>query len=209
MEIRPVTADGLADLGRLFATNGVCSGCWCTFFLLSGREFSAGWGTVNRNRFAEFAAGAGGPVGVLAYRDGEPVGWCAAGPRSRYPRILRSPLMKARDRAEDATVWLVPCFFVRRDARRSGVTRALLAAAVDLAAASGAPAVEGLPLAGSGRHPAAEAYVGIEEVFAACGFEVTARPSPRRLVMRRALPAEPALSRRRTSARGTGARPGR
>src|SRR6266511_3994083 len=165
MEIRPVTGDDLTDLTRLFDSSGVLSGCWCMFFLLSGKE-------------------------------------CGAGPRARYGRILRSPLMKGREVAEDATVWVVPCFFVRRDARRTGVTRALLRAAVDLAAEHGATAVEGLPLAAGGRHPSAEAYVGTEDVFAACGFQPTSRPSPRRLVMRRA------LSPRRRSAQGTGARTG-
>jgi len=185
MEIRPVTGDDLTDLARLFDTSGTLTGCWCTFFLLSGRELGAGWGATNQARFAEFAAAAPEPMGVLAYRDGEPVGWCATGPRSRYARVLRSPLMKGRDATEDDTVWLVPCFFVHRDARRTGITRALLRAAVELAAEHGATAVEGLPLASGGRHPTAEGYVGIEDVFRACGFETTSRPSPRRLVMRR------------------------
>jgi GNAT superfamily N-acetyltransferase len=202
MEIRPVSGDDLTDLARLFDTSGTLTGCWCTFFLLSGKEYAAGWGATNRARFAEFAAGTAEPVGLLAYREGEPVGWCAAGPRSRYGRVLRSPLMRGRDVAEDDAVWLVPCFFVRRDARRTGITRALLGAAVDLAAEHGATAVEGLPLT-AGRHPTAEAYVGTEDVFHACGFEATGRPSPRRLVMRRT------VSRRRTSGRGTGALTGR
>jgi GNAT superfamily N-acetyltransferase len=203
MEIRPVTGEDLTDLTRLFDSSGVLSGCWCMFFLLSGKEFGAGWGATNQARFAELAAATPEPMGLLAYRQGAPVGWCAAGPRARYGRILRSPLLKGRDVAEDATVWVVPCFFVRREARRTGVTRALLRAAVDLAAEHGATAVEGLPLAAGGRHPSAEAYVGTEDVFAACGFQPTSRPSPRRLVMRRA------LSPRRRSVRGTGARTGR
>jgi GNAT superfamily N-acetyltransferase len=189
MEVRPVTGANVDELARLFDTSGTCTGCWCMFFLLSGKEFSAGWGEPNRRRFAEMAAATAQPVGLLAYAGRATAsGWCAAGPRSRYARILRSPLMAGRDRAEDGTVWLVPCFFVRRDARRGGVTRALLAAAVDLAAANGATAVEGLPLTGAARHPAAEAYVGIEEVFDACGFTAVARPSPKRVLMRRQLP---------------------
>jgi len=184
MELRPVTGDDLTDLARLFDASGTLTGCWCMFFLLSGKEFEQGWGGANRARFAALAAATPQPMGLLAYRDGEPVGWCATGPRSRYGRILRSPLMKGRDASEDESVWLVPCFFVRRDARRTGVTRTLLHAAVDLAAEHGAAAVEGVPLAGSGRHPTAEAYVGTEPVFTACGFEPTSRPSPKRLVMR-------------------------
>src|SRR5215813_10591348 len=138
MEVRPVTGANIDELARLFDTSGTCTGCWCMFFLLSGRQFSAGWGERNRRAFAEMAQAAQEPVGVLAYADGadgSPGGWCAAGPRSRYARILRAPLMTGRDRAEDGAVWLVPCFFVRRGARGGGVTRALLAAAVEVAAA--------------------------------------------------------------------------
>jgi GNAT superfamily N-acetyltransferase len=197
MELRAVTGDDLTDLARLFDTSGTLTGCWCTFFLLSGKEFGAGWGATNRSRFAAFAAVAKEPMGLLAYREGEPVGWCATGPRSRYGRVLRSPLMKGREVTEDGSVWLVPCFYVRRDDRRTGVTRALLRAAVDLAASHGATAIEGLPLASGGRHPSAEAYVGTEEVFAACGFQATNRPSLRRLVMRRALGPRRSTAQRR------------
>src|SRR5262245_32415613 len=101
MEIRAVTGANLDELARLFDSNGTCTGCWCMFFLLSGKEFSAGWGATNRSRFAEFAGSAPEPMGVLAYSEGVPVGWCATGPRTRYARILRSPLMAGRDRAQD------------------------------------------------------------------------------------------------------------
>ena len=73
------------------------------------------------------------PVGLIAYDDGAPVGWCAVGPRARYERAVNTPTLKGRDPAEDASVWLVPCFFVRetrsppwrqhRPARRRGSTR--------------------------------------------------------------------------------------
>jgi GNAT superfamily N-acetyltransferase len=155
------------------------------WFLMPTREVQAGWGAANRGRFEDLAAQdpAGG---LIAYLDGKPVGWCALGPRSRYPTAARSRLMALRDPAEDADVWFVPCFFVRTGWRRSGITTALLLAAVDFAAAHGATAVEGFPLAGDGPHKS-DRYLGTEPLFAACGFVAIARPSPRRVVMRRAL----------------------
>ena len=142
---------------------------------------------IDSERFEVFAARAEPPAGLLAYRDGQPVGWCAIGPRARYPKVLRSPLWKGRDSAEDESVWLVPCFFVRRTARRSGVVRALLAAAVELASKHGAPAIEGFPRSGADRVDPASAYVGAEPVFASLGFTPTRRPNERRVVMRREL----------------------
>ena len=124
------------------------------------------------------------PGGLLAYDDGTPVGWCATGPRSRYTRALRSPLLATRDPDEDHTVWLVPCFFVRSGHRRSGVTFELLVAAIDQSRRYNATAIEGFPLAGAGPHKA-DRYYGTEPLFAACGFSVVHRPSPGRVVMRR------------------------
>jgi GNAT superfamily N-acetyltransferase len=187
IEVRPATADRYGDVATLFGTNGTTSKCWCMWFLLPGKEIDAGWGEGNRKRFAALVREAEQPVGVLAYRDGEPVGWLAAGPRARYARALRSPILKGRDAAEDDRVWLLPCFFVRRDARRSGITAPLIEAAVDLARSRGAAAVEAFPIATPGRISAGQAYLGTREMFAGHGFREVAQPSATRVVMRREL----------------------
>jgi GNAT superfamily N-acetyltransferase len=200
--VRPVTADLLPDLATLFGTNGTTTGCYCVWFLIPAKECHAGWGERNRVLFEERARAETRPTGLLAYVDGEPVGWCAAGPRSRYTRALRSPVLAAHDPAEDDQVWLVPCFFVRVGFRRRGVSRELLNQAIDLAAAHGAAAIEGFPLAGDKRRGSGEAFVGAEPLFASCGFSVVDRPTPTRVVMRRDL----APARRR--GRGTSGRVG-
>ena len=188
LTIRPVTSERLDDLADLFGSNGTTRGCWCMYFIASRAEYSAGWGRGNRAEFEALAAESDEPIGLLAYRDGVPVGWCATGPRSRYERTIgpRTRILAGRDPAEDDAVWLVPCFFVRVGERGQGITSALLAEAVELARSSGAPAIEGFPRA-AGQPPSPDDYLGREEVFAACGFECIARPTPRRVVMRRDL----------------------
>ena len=185
--VRPVTAARLADVEALFGTSKTTTGCYCMWFLLSNKDCSAGWSGGNRVRFDELTKAPGPPLGLLAYRGREPVGWAAAGPRSRYARALRSTVLKRRDPDEDDLVWLLPCFFVRSDARRSGVTLDLIEAAVALAGKHGATAVEAFPLAGAGRRGTGEAFVGVEPQFAMCGFAPVARPTPVRVVMRRDL----------------------
>ena len=187
LTVRPVGPDRLDDLATLFGTTKVTNDCYCAWFLVSAQECREGWGAGNRRSFERIAGEEPAPMGLLAYREGEPVGWCAAGPRRRYARALRSTILKGREPDEDAAVWLVPCFYVRRDARRVGVTRTLLEAAVTLARRRRAVAVEGFPLAGDHRRGTGEAFVGGEPLFASCGFTVVARPTPARVVMRRDL----------------------
>lgn len=186
MEIFPLAPERRADAAGLFDTSAITRGCWCMWFLLPTREVQGGWGAENQARFFELAREDDPPAGLLAYHDGKPVGWCAMGPRSRYPRAIRSPLMASRDPAEDGAVWLVPCFFVRRGSRRAGMTRELLNAVVEFGRERGATAIEGFPLAGDGPHKS-DRYLGTEPLFAACGFGAVARPSPRRVIMRRDL----------------------
>src|SRR5689334_21078354 len=76
----------------------------------------------------------GSPIGLLAVADsGEAVGWVAVAPRASYSRLGRSKIT-APVSDDISGVWSVTCFYVRRDARRQGVTSLLLDAAVAHAA---------------------------------------------------------------------------
>ena len=184
LTIEAVTADRLPDLAALFGTNSTANGCYCTWFFIPTKDNQAGWGAENRRTFEEVARRDPLPMGLLAYAEGTPVGWCAAGPRARYSRALRTPTLRRRDPGEDADVWLVPCFFVKVGFRRQGIMRDLLNRAVQLAGQHGARAVEGFPLSGDRRRGTGDAFLGVEPLFASCGFEVTSRPSPSRVLMR-------------------------
>ena len=186
IEVRPLTKELLPDLEALFATSRETHGCWCMWFLIPYKEYKAGGPEGNRRQFIELMEATPYPIGLLAYREGEVVGWCAAGPRSRFVRALNVPSFKGRDPAEDDSVWLTPCFYVRKDVRREGVSRALLEAAVALAHEHGAAAIEGFPFA-HGVKVGRESMVAVEALFVACGFVVSRRPLATRVVMRREL----------------------
>jgi GNAT superfamily N-acetyltransferase len=129
----------------------------------------------------------GHPVGLLAYSDGEVVGWAAVSPREEYPR-----LNNGRDTApvgDREGVWVLPCLFVVEEHRRTGVTAPLVDAAVELARSMGASAIEGVPgdPATRTRTPSAS-YTGTVGLFTAAGFtEVARRTAKGRVVMRREL----------------------
>jgi hypothetical protein len=131
---------------------------------------------------------AGPPPGVLAYRDGEPAGWCAVAPRPVYTRLRRSELFRGTPAVEldDPAVWSVTCFVVPVGHRRKGISAVLLDGAVRLARSGGARVVEGYPVdvAVKASPSSAELYHGPLSTFVAAGFREVRRPRPARPVVR-------------------------
>jgi GNAT superfamily N-acetyltransferase len=156
--IEPITSDMIEDMGRLLGTDRAAGGCWCMWFIIPVKDYHSAGSGGNRASFCGLMAASRQPLGLLAYQEGEAVGWCAVGPRSRYRRALRTPTYLGRDPGEDDSVWLVPCFFVRRDVRRAGLGQMLLQAAVGLAKEHGARAIEGFSV--YGRKAAQQRHAG-------------------------------------------------
>src|SRR5215813_4770520 len=84
-------------------------------------------------------------TGMVAYLDGEPVGWVAVEPRANYRRLRGSsvPWEGRTEDPDDPDVWAIVCFAIRAGYRGQSLTRALTTAAVEYALARGAKAVEG------------------------------------------------------------------
>jgi GNAT superfamily N-acetyltransferase len=185
--VRPVTAGVIDDLDQLFATEDVASRCWCMWFIIPVNAFHSAGQEGNAASFRTLADNSSETLGLLAYHAGKAVGWCAVGPRARYARALKTPTYKSVAGDQHANIWLLPCFFVHPGLRRSGATRVLLEAAIRLATEHGAVALDGFPFAGTKPRSSGDRQVGYEGLFASCGFEVIARPSAARVVMRRVL----------------------
>lgn len=175
----------LPDLEGLFGADPIADACWCMWHIIRVADFHAAGREGNRASFIGLMETSAEPLGLVAFLDDEPVGWCAAGPRRRFTRALATPTLRGRDANDDDKVWLVPCFFVKSDARRKGVSRALLERAVAIAREHGAEALEGFPDAAG--KSVERGLRGRESVFEACGFAEVSRPSGARVVMRREL----------------------
>jgi GNAT superfamily N-acetyltransferase len=147
---------------------------------LTRAEYERRKGASNKRAFRRIVE-SGTPPGVLAYRDGRPVGWCAIAPRESYPTLERSRVLK---RVDQQPVWSVVCFFVAREARGRGVSVKLLKNAVAFATARGARIVEGYPVEPATRWPAAFAWTGLASAFRRAGFKEVARRSATRPIMR-------------------------
>ncbi len=182
------------DLQAVLGTRGDPHRCQCQRYKMQRGE---GWASVGAEELAfrlRTQTDCGQPEsrttsGLVAYLDGEPVGWCAVEPRTAYPRLLLKTRVPWADRAEDKTddgVWAVTCFVTRTGFRRRGVSRALARAAVDFARAHGARALEGYPMITQPGQEvmSVELHVGSRSSFAAAGFTEVSHPTLRRVVMR-------------------------
>jgi GNAT superfamily N-acetyltransferase len=186
-----VGPEDLTELAELFESQRNTRHCWCMTFCVTRRQFAVGWLTGgNQRRFESMVGVSSSPMGVLASKAGQAIGWCACGPRTRYVAATspRSTIMRNRAPGEDETVWLLPCLFVRAGHRGQGVSHALVGAAVALARQNGAAAIEGWPLADTVQR-SADAFVGREQVFADLGFHRVAQPTAERVIMRLAFGA--------------------
>ena len=126
-----------------------------------------------RRRGCRTLSGEGRAPGLVAYRDGEPVGWVSLGPRDDYERLTHSKVLAPID---DRPVWSIVCFVVARKARKQGIANALLDAAVAYAREHGATLLEAYPAdTHGGRISAGSAYKGTLSMFERAGFEVAAR----------------------------------
>lgn len=192
--VRPVTASRWDDLVELFGERGAVAGCWCMWWRLSAKEWQERAYDPNR-RSMKRIVDRGDIPGLLAYRDGKPVGWVSVAPREEFPRIERSRVLGPTD---DERVWSVVCFYIHRTERGSGVGSALLDAAVAHAAKRGAKIVEGYPVDPRGGATSnGTAFTGVEKMFREAGFDEVARRSAGRPIMRKR------VSRRRPATKGS------
>ena len=178
---KPVTAEEWGDLQALFAEHGEQNGCWCMYWRIKRADFQAGYGESNKLAMEQIIK-SGITPGILAYLDGQPVGWCSVAPREQFPVLDRSPTLK---RVDDEPTWSIICFFVSAHYRRKGLSKALLEAAIEYARDNGAKIIEAYPITLEGaEYPRYETYMGVVSMFEQAGFKQVARRSKRRPIMR-------------------------
>jgi GNAT superfamily N-acetyltransferase len=160
IEVAPATRDRFDDVATMLGPkNPSSSVCWCLSHRVDSKTNQELVGPA-RGEYVRSLCGRDQGPGVLAYDDGEVVGWAAVAPRSELP-FARS---RKIPHVDDLPVWSVWCIRVRPGHRGKGISQHLLAGAVAYARSQGAPAVEGYPVDNQGekvdhhgvrRHPQA------------------------------------------------------
>lgn len=190
IRIVPANEASCADLAAIFGERGSAAECQCQRYRLAkGEAFKHTTPGVRADRLREQTA-CGDPTspdtsGLVAYRDDEPVGWCAVAPRASYDGLVRNSnqtAWKGRDEDRtDPTVWAVTCVLTRTGARGEGVASELAMAAVEFAGDRGAEVLEAYPI--TVEHAQwGEEHPGPLSIYLNAGFEVVHRPSLRRAV---------------------------
>lgn len=175
---QPATLSRWDDLEAVFGPHGAYAGCWCMYWRLKRAEFDAA-GSSRRRLLLKERCAAPTPPGILYYDDNVPFGWCSVAPRSDYPVLGRSPLLRPVD---PLPVWSITCFFIEAAYRGSGLLDRLVRFALDYAAERGAAAVEAYPNTRAG--DVFEAYMGYDAVYRRIGFAEVARRREHRPILR-------------------------
>ena len=166
IEVKP--AHDFDDMATMFAPkNPDSSVCWCLSWRLSSKENRELTGIDRADKVRELCARDTAP-GVLAYLDGNVVGWAGVAPRAELHPFANS---KRIPHVDDLPVWSIWCLRVRPGHRKQGVTAALIDGAVKYAREQGAPAVESYPVDNDDqRVDQTMAFVGTRGMFERAGF---------------------------------------
>jgi GNAT superfamily N-acetyltransferase len=179
IEVHPATPDRWDDVVAVAGEAGFSGGCWCMWWRWTNADANASRPGDARAALEQLVADGREP-GLIAYRDRAPVGWVAVAPRDEYRRIART---KALQPVDHRPAWAVPCVFVARGHRGTGVADALVAAAARYATDHGADLVEGYPVDPStSKRSGARLGTGRLPAFERAGFVEVARRGDRPIV---------------------------
>ena len=180
-QVHAVTAERWPDFERLFEAKGGPKHCWCMAWRAMPEDARRARGAQRKAAMAARVR-QGTPVGLLGYLGGEPVAWCSVAPRATFRRLVSK-------RTPDDGIWSIVCFFVARQHRGTGMTRRMLAAALEHARLHGAKVVEAYPV---DEDSPSYRFMGFMPLFEQAGFHEIGREGTRRHVMQRGVQSDDA-----------------
>jgi GNAT superfamily N-acetyltransferase len=144
--------------------------------------FEAGKGKENEAAMRQLVE-AGHLPGLLGYQADMPVAWVSVGPKQDFDYLRRARTLAATP-GDDAGKWALTCIFVSKAARRQGLSRAMIQAAIAFAREQGAALLEAYPVdPPTTRYADAFANTGLLSAYLGCGFEEVRRVSPTKAIV--------------------------
>lgn len=177
----PLTKEIWADFEDLFGVRGACGGCWCMWWRINRKEFEKQKGEMNKQAMKSIVY-SGEVPGIILYKDNQPIGWCAVGPRDHYSALERSRILA---RVDNQYVWSIVCFFIDKKYRDLGLSFHLIKAAIEYVKSQGGKVIEGYPVEPKkDKMPKVFAWTGFSSTFVKAGFHEVERRSETRPIMR-------------------------
>lgn len=181
LEIYPLDSARWNDFEILFGERGACGGCWCMSWRLKRSDFERQKGNQNKMAMKTLVE-QNRKIGILAYINNEPIGWCAVAPREEYSRLENSRVLK---RIDNEPVWSVTCFYIVKSLRRKGISTELLKGVIKYCVLNNVKIIEGYPVVPYGEQvPDAFEWTGIPSAFVKAGFVEVERRSKLKPMMR-------------------------
>ncbi|MEO8060759.1 MAG: GNAT family N-acetyltransferase [Burkholderiales bacterium] len=166
--------------GSAFADNPKWKSCYCQFLYVDHSKVTWSARTSHENRASACERiSCNRMQGLLAYVEGQVVGWCNAAPRSLLDSFVDEP-----DPDTDH-LGQITCFVVARSHRRTGVARGLLEAACDMLREQGLALAEANPSRVASTD--AENHFGPLSLYLSAGFTVVREREDGLSVVRRRL----------------------
>lgn len=186
-EIRPATTQRFDDvelmLGPKRRPDAIA--CWCLTYRL-GNSASGKLGAAERREAVRELCAQEPSPGILAYFEGEVVGWSSVAPRSQ---IVELGDTKTYPNLGEVEPWSIFCLRTRGGRRRRGIGQQILRGAIDFAWDNGAEVIEAYPLDTTKKLAPIFTYPGLRTMFEKEGFTKVADTESevggaRRVVMR-------------------------
>ena len=168
--------------GDAFKDNPEWAGCYCMYmhFLGTNNEWNARSSSANRSDIIELI-NQNKANGLLAYLDGQVVGWCHATPRTNLKKLDVITGFQVNDKER---IGSIVCFVVAAPYRRRGIARSLLDSACNIFQKWGLSIAEAYP--NTKAETDAENWGGPLSLYLSAGF-TPFREFKNRMIVRKIL----------------------
>ncbi|MGC3952836.1 MAG: GNAT family N-acetyltransferase [Propionicimonas sp.] len=168
LEFRPATRAEFDDVVEMLGPKRRpdAQACWCLTYRLGARASSKLDAQQRRDLVFELCGHQPAP-GVLAYDQGQVVGWAGVAPRAEVAE-LDNPAVYPR--VDDVEPWSIFCLRTRAGHRRHGIGSQLLGGAMAFARENGATVIEAYPLDTDQKVDTIFTYPGLRSMFERAGF---------------------------------------
>ncbi len=172
MDFYPVDSSRWDDFEKLFTSRGAPHYCWCTAWRPLPKTAKLPVRKPAKKEFLKNYVTQDIPIGLLAYHQSKPIGWCSIAPRESYRKLGGSP--------EIHNVWSLVCFYIAKPYRKQGISQHFIQAAIKYAREQGAAYIESFPV-----DPGSPSYrfMGLVPMFEKANFKYICDAGSRRKVM--------------------------